>query len=299
MFVAYVLVYYQVPRLLLEGKWIVFFLHFTVVVYIASILARLSIIYIAEPIIWREGIDESIIEIISDPIYLIKVYTIMVCIPAFIMFLIKMTSERFKQEKQVQNLKTEKRNMELNFLKAQMNPHFLFNTLNNIYALAKTASKDTPDMILKLSSILDYTIYECQSKTVPVSKEWELIEAYADLQAMRSQEPIDLVLSKSIDNPDVLVAPLLMISLVENAFKFAMQSRHPQVRINLNVSNEILKLEIFNSKPVRNNTLHRDNKKGIGINNVKSQLELLYGNRHDVDIIETGNTYFVKLNITL
>jgi len=299
MMVAYILVYHQVPKLLLEGKWMFFFFHFIAVTYAASIVARLSIIYIAEPIIGREGIDESIWEIISDPIYLVKVYTIIVCIPAIVMFLIKMTSERFKQEKQVQNLRTEKRNMELNFLKAQMNPHFLFNTLNNIYALAKAESKDTPEMILKLSAILDYTIYDCQSKTVPISKEWELIEAYADLQAMRSMEPINLILSKSIDTPDIHIAPLLLISLVENAFKYAMQGKLPEIRIDLRVASKTLELEVYNSKPSLINAPPNEKQKGIGINNVRSQLLLLYPQKHSVVIDETETSYFVKLKISL
>ena len=103
-------------------------------------------------------------------------------------------------------------------------------------------------MILKLSEILDYTIYHCQEKFVPVQREWNLIESYADLQAMRSKEPPKLILENNIDDFTAVIAPLIIISLVENSFKYSMQGKHPEIRILLQVRKRALKLEIYNSE---------------------------------------------------
>ncbi len=298
---AYTLVYYQIPKWLFREKWIRFSFSFVIIALCTSVMARLSVLYIAEPLIGLEYSGESLWHIISDPLYLIKVYFISVYLPAFVLFLIKMTMERFVQQNDVEILEKEKRTAELNFLKAQMNPHFLFNTLNNIYALSSKGSSNTPDMILKLSEILDYTLYECNAARVPVLREWTLIENYADLEVLRYGDRLDLLLSQKIDNEEALIAPLILISIVENAFKYSL-GRHdkvPSVRIILTLKEGRLDLEVVNSKNDKNYEKKKNKNHGIGINNLRRQLKLQYPNGHNIRIDDGQDYYKVNLNIQL
>ena len=300
MLAAYFLVYVQLARWLMKGKWLIFVISLLSTMYVSSVLARLIIIYIAEPLIGYNGIDESLIEILSDPIYLIKIYLPSVYLPVLIFFLIKMTKDRFSQQHKLITLEKEKHAAELSFLKAQMNPHFLFNTLNNIYALAQNKSENTPELILKLSEILGYTIYECQEEHVSLVKEWELIENYIDLESLRHNNRLTIIIEKEINNTNAKIAPLILITLVENAFKFALKSHHesPEVKIQLQEVNNRLTFEVLNSKPKLNISLD-DKHQGIGTENVRRQLELQYKNKHQFTMEEGIDWYHVNLVLQL
>lgn len=297
---AYLLVYVQVQKWLFRGYWFRFAISIVFITYVLSVLARLSIIHIAEPIIGFVGVDESLGEILADYVYLIEVYTSAVYIPAFVFLLIKMIKDRFEQQKHLIFLEKEKQANELNFLKAQMNPHFLFNTLNNIYALSKNKSEETSEMILKLSSILDYTIYECQENRVLLEKEWQLIEDYVDLQALRHHDQLMISIDQHVDQDRVKIAPLILITLVENAFKYALgpQQESPNIKINLEVKQGLLSFQVFNTKA--NSEVQTIKKsRGIGIQNIARQLDLQYPDRHSLKVNEQANTYEVTLSIQL
>ncbi|MEL6254710.1 MAG: sensor histidine kinase [Bacteroidota bacterium] len=300
MLAAYSLIYFLIPRLLYNRRWLLFLLILAVIAYGLSALARLAVIHIAEPLINFESYDESIWEVVTDAGYLIKVYMVSVYLPAVLLFLLKIMKERFQQENKLISLEREKSMAELNFLKAQMNPHFLFNTLNNIYALAKSGSQQTADMVMKLSEILDYTIYECNQRRVPIIKEWELIESYADLQTLRYKDSLMILLDQEIDDTEVEIAPLLLISLVENAFKYVMTTKdsEPLIRINLKLTDKALYFEVFNTKSKVLSS--RDSGgKGIGIKNLKRQLSLQYPDRHKMIIEDQKDSYRVELRIDL
>lgn len=299
MMASYSLIYWLMPKFLYRRQWIVFGLLLGGLAYLFSVLGRLSIIHIAEPLIGAGEYDESIWEIVNDPVYLIRVYLSSIYLPAIIFFMVKMTKERFVNQNKLDFLEKEKRNAELNFLKAQMNPHFLFNTLNNIYALSRQKSELTSDMILKFSDILDYTIYECQADTVSISKEWELIENYADLETLRFNKPVHVVLNNKIENPDNQIAPLILITLVENAFKYALKnpSEQPLIKIDLEESNRQITMTTFNSKG--ETVTEVKSQKGIGIQNLRRQLNLIYNKKHELKILDTLDTYTTKLTIQL
>lgn len=298
---AYFLIYFQIPHWIYKKRWILFALSFFIVAYFLAVLARLSNIYIAEPLTNYEGYDESLWEVMSDPVYLLRVYMPFVYMPAFLLLIFKMLKDRFQQENRFIKLEKEKSVAELNFLKAQMNPHFLFNTLNNIYALSKSKSEDTPEMILKLSALLDYTIYECNEKTVPVIKEWELIENYVDLQAVRSSQQLMIAIDEDIDNEQALVAPLILIALVENAFKHSLKQKGnlANIKVFLKVKDNVLTFDVFNTKAPEIQQKTKLSKKGIGVKNVKKQLALLYPNRHTMEVGKQLDSYQVTLTIQL
>ena len=297
MIAAYLLVYLQIPFLLHRKGLIPFIATGIIIGYILAALARASVIYIGEPMMGIEGIDESIWEIITDPIYLIRVYLMSAYLPSFLFLLIKLAKESFAKENQFVALEKEKQTNELNFLKAQINPHFLFNTLNNIYALSKNQSKDTPEMILKLSEILDYTIYECKNDKVPIKREWELIENYADLQALRHHNQLTILLHQDIENEEGKIAPLILISLVENAFKHGLKDKRQGATINISLIEKSGKIifDIYNT--CSNQEL--ESRKGIGLQNINRQLELQYPNQYAIEVDNQKNSYRVTLKIAL
>ncbi|MEL7002002.1 MAG: histidine kinase [Bacteroidota bacterium] len=297
---AYLMTYVQVPKLLNRRYFIWFVLSIILVAYALAILAKLSIIHIASPLMGIESLDEKVWEIAGDPVYLVRVFVVSIYIPAILMFLVKMTRERFRQENKVAVLEKEKRTNELNFLKAQINPHLLFNTLNNIYSLSKNEPESTSELILKLSDVLDYTIYECSKETVPVIKEWELIENYIELEALRYGGQLNVVLTEEIDDDNARVAPLILISLVENAFKYALKGAKssPIVKVLLTVKDHLLTLEVSNTISGSGNS-NSERNSGVGLQNVRRQLELFYEGKFSIQVDAEDDNYNVELTIQL
>ena len=295
---AYTMVYYQIPKWLFQGKWVLFILSMVFIAYLICVLTRLSIIYIAEPLIGREGVDESVFEIMKDPWYLLKVYTPAVYLPTVILFLLKMTKERFLNSNRIVALQKEKTASELKFLKAQMNPHFLFNTLNGIYALSRSKAEETPEMILKLSSILNYTLYECTVDAVPIVREWELIENYVDLELMRRGEHLSVTINQSIENKIMEMAPLILIGFVENAFKHLKPNEQGigEVSIELRQEKKTLSFDVSNTVGATENL---KSKNGIGMKNMRQQLDILYPNRYSLNINREKGRHTINLTIQL
>lgn len=207
-------------------------------------------------------------------------------------------AKSIKTNRRVEELKTENLKMENKFLNAQLNPHFLFNTLNNLYGLALKKDDLTPELILKLSEIMRYTLYEANVDSIPLTKEIQFIEDYVGLEKMRFNKEINLV--KEVPNRDIedlRIAPLLPFVFLENAFKYGLKSENPFLRIRLAVEDKCFYFKIENDR------LPIDSKgneaSGIGLENVKKRLELIYPEKHNLTINEEGNSYSVKLVINL
>ena len=165
---------------------------------------------------------------------------------------------------------------ELRFLKNQTNPHFLFNTLNNIYALARKKSDSTADVVMKLSKILRFMLYESGKKFITIGEEAKLIEDYIDLEIIRYNEKLNVIFNKDIDNNSQQVSPLLLLPFVENAFKHGVSESFfdSTVTINLQLGKGHLLFEIENSK--EDTEIEKPSGDKIGLNNIKRQLELMY-----------------------
>jgi len=146
---------------------------------------------------------------------------------------------------------------------------------------------------------LDYTIYDCQEEKVAIGKEWELIENYVDLQSMRFKNPLNINLDATIGNENVQIAPLILISLVENAFKYAMQTSMPRVSILLRSDDQNVQLHIVNSKNAGNGITLLQKGKKIGIKNLTGQLDLMYPDRYKMEVNNRQLEYEVNLNITI
>lgn len=195
-------------------------------------------------------------------------------------------------------LKEEKSMAELSYLKAQINPHFLFNTLNSIYSLSLTNSEDTPDALIKLSEMMRYVLYETKTEKVALEKELAYIEGYIALQKLRLTSLTKVDFKAAADNPSLQIEPLLMIAFIENAFKYGVSTDlESQIDIKVNQNGEWLEMDCENDMVVEKKA--GDEANGIGIDNVKKRLELVYPGKHQLLIKENGTRYSVKLKIQL
>ena len=181
-------------------------------------------------------------------------------------------SQKLKQREIL--LIKEKTEAELNFLKSQINPHFLFNTLNNIYSLAREKSDKTADVILKLSSLLRFMLYETKEKFIPISKEIQFMNTYLEIQKIRFDERLKIEFQNSVTEKEELILPFVLLPFLENAFKHgASESTDKKfITINLELKNNILNYSVINSFEKNDN----EESKGIGLINFERQLKLVY-----------------------
>jgi len=296
---TYFLIYYQIPKLIYKKKYLAFLLSFAVSMYITSAIARYFKIYVYEPVLGLAGPQESILEILTQQAPIMNRYSLWVYLFAIFTAIVKLIKERFEARQELEFLQNEKANAELGFLKAQLHPHFLFNTLNNLYTLTLIKSPEAPDMIQKLADMLDYTLYQERDKEIPIQKEVELIQNYIDLELLRYGDRLDLQFHKVIKDSNQSIAPLVLLSMVENAFKHGASGDHerPKIYIDLMVDDKEIYFSVFNTKPDTILSDEKGYKKGIGVNNVKRQLALLYPNQHILKINEKKESYEIELSV--
>jgi two-component system LytT family sensor kinase len=209
----------------------------------------------------------------------------------------KITSEWFRNEKIKKEMENEKLTSELAFLKSQVNPHFLFNILNNICSLARKKSDDTENAIIKLSHIMRYMLYESKDEKVSLEKEIEYLQNYIELQRMRISEKVNIRFN--IDgNPDsLMIEPMLLIPFVENAFKHGISYLED---CTISISMKIVPGELVftvENQIIKKGTEEISTESGIGLKNVLRRLELLYPAKHDINIEENEMKYLVNLTI--
>jgi LytS/YehU family sensor histidine kinase len=200
----------------------------------------------------------------------------------------------YEQWKWIQNLKSGKREAELSLLRSQINPHFFFNTLNNLYALTITKSDQAPEVILKLSDMMRYTIYEGEKETVKLLDEITYLENYIELHKIRYKKSVEISFNHSVDT-SLKVAPLLFILLLENAFKHGIESlsENAFIHIDLYEDSKFIYFDIENN--FEPNTENEST--GIGLNNLKKRLSLLYKGKHEYSVDATDCVYKTKLKI--
>lgn len=198
-----------------------------------------------------------------------------------------------KLEVEIQNI-----NIEKDFLKSQLNPHFLFNTLNNLYGLSVKKDDSAPEVILNLSDIMSYTLYESNSEKVPLEKEIDFIKNYFELEKMRYPKDKDIQLEISGDEhiSGLYIAPLLTFTFIENAFKYGLKSQNSFIKQEVIINDNQFLFIVENDKE----KLSEKNKfGGIGIENIKKRLQLLYPNQHQLEINNLENSFRIELKINL
>lgn len=228
-------------------------------------------------------------------------YTLLDVLPVLtILSGFKFAWDAAKKQKEVEVLKTIVRESELQFLKTQINPHFLFNNLNNLYAYAIENSPKTPDIILKLSAVLRYMLYECKENYVPLEKEVKQLENFVKLSEMQIEERGSVHFATQNIQPGYQIAPLILVVFIENAFKHSTASQSDGILIEVAVElleNNTLKFICKNSFSDQSNTDSLS--QGIGLQNVQKRLQLLYPNAHDLNIKKSANQYEVRLSLQL
>jgi len=186
---------------------------------------------------------------------------------------------------------------ELQFLKAQMSPHFLFNSINNIYSLVLLKSNKAPEALMRLSGLLRYSLYDCHDK-VSLQQEIEAIESYIELFKLKYEEDVLLDFINNVEMTDYQIEPLLYIPLLENALKYSGIGNNPSsfVQLKLTIDNDKLIFRVVNSKGNYNKLQEAS---GIGLNNIKKRLENIYKGRYTFNIIDGENNFDVTLKINL
>ena len=200
-------------------------------------------------------------------------------------------------------LKSEKLDMELRYLKSQINPHFLFNALNNIYSMVYTHDDNAADGVLKLSEMLRYVLVDCQAELIPLSKEINYIENFIDFQMMRMGGERDVVLEQDIEKEDYMIAPMLLQPIIENCFKYSRLETHPEGYVHISIRQSGNSFCFVAENTVASNAMPFvgnggvEKKSGIGQKNVQQRLMLHYGESYNFDIKQDNGTYKVKIEL--
>ncbi|MBL4642673.1 MAG: histidine kinase [Flavobacteriaceae bacterium] len=295
--VAYVCIYFLIPKFLLPKK---------LVLFVFSLLLLLMVVYFIFGCLHEFYYHPKYIDFFSLDSERSKrggTWNTLMNFPTFIgkstkfltpTVLIVLAKYYNNQQKYLQ-LNEQKKTTELATLKQQLNPHFLFNTLNNLYSLSVTKSDEAPEVIEKLSEMLDHMLYGCNDKFVSLNKEIELIENYLALEKVRYSDRVAITFTKEVLK-DVQVAPLIFLTFIENAFKHGVSQELEKatIQIEINVKENYIYFTISNSIAT-NKVL--SNKEGIGLKNVKKQLQLLYDNAHFLDIKEENEHFYISLKL--
>ncbi|GAB3712301.1 histidine kinase [Spirosoma flavus] len=212
---------------------------------------------------------------------------------------VKLAKAWYLKQEAYQQIDREKLQAELQLLKSQIHPHFLFNTLNNLYALTLHKSDRSPAIVLKLSELLSYMLYECNAAEVPLQKEITFMRNYIGLEQIRYGERLDMSVNITGDYGNKQIAPLLLIPFLENAFKHGASEQLEQawMHIDLLVQDNTLKFKVINSCELTDSGDAPVG--GIGLQNVTKRLQLLYPNRHELRIVTEPETFMVTLTLEL
>ena len=212
---------------------------------------------------------------------------------------IKMSKHYYLKNLRNQQLQKENIESQLQLLKAQVHPHFLFNTLNNIYSKAQNESPGSAKMIMELSHILRYVLDEGRKELVPLENELQMLVDYVNLEKLRYDDKLDLHLSLPSNTGDVHIAPLLLLPFVENCFKHGTSKmlNNPWINLKMELQGTSLFMKLMNGKKTSNDA--GNGRKGMGIENVKKRLDLLYKDKYDLKISEDEEVFVVNLSIEL
>lgn len=280
--------FYLMPKFLYKKKYVPFSISVIVIIALLIVLEEL----VLEPLFFAGTRRAS-----SFPgvIYsMLGVLPVLTVLSGF-----KFGWDALQKQQQIEKLEGIIEESELQFLRSQINPHFLFNNLNNLYSYAIQGSDKTPQIILELSGLLRYMLYECKEKYVPLAKELQQLQNFIALSKLQIEERGTVSFNTLEQGTNHKIAPLILMVFIENAFKHSQAGQASNIRINIDVT---LKHDTLYFKCVNNHNngeSHESLSSGIGLKNVKKRLNLIYPNVHQLTIAETENTYNVDLVIEL
>jgi two-component system LytT family sensor kinase len=276
------------PRLWLRGKYAQTVLSSIGLLLLCALLSRWMTYHVLYPITYGEYPNFEMLSVRR------VLYSALDVLSAVGLMTTMMLLQR-RRESQIREsqLEAEKLAAELALLKSQIHPHFLFNTLNNLYGLARKGSEQTAPVILKLSQLLRFMLYECNQPQIPIQQEWDIIQDYLELERLRYGDRLHIEQAVDLQQSDFLIAPLLLLPLVENAFTHGLsESRFEgKIRLELQVREDRLRFQLINSKSEEPS----EKETGIGLSNLRRQLNLLYPQQHQLDIEDRGSEFVVCL----
>ena len=292
---VYINIAYLVPRYLSEKRFVVYLLWVGFVVLVVSPLEVFAL-YLK-----LRNYPEFQYQLVSNQSGVYFLNTFIVCVST----LLKIGSDWTRYQRIRRDLEQQRLNAELKFLRAQINPHFLFNTLNSLYALTLKKSDAAPATVLKLAELMRYMLYECNEAQVPLTSEIKYIQNYLDLEALRLGKKADIQFTVEGDPKSALIAPLLFTPFLENAFKHGV-NKHLEngwVRAMLRIDTIGLHFELRNGKageaspelPIKTEIPTAQG--GIGLENIRQRLALLYPERYRLELIEREEVFTVRLDI--
>jgi hypothetical protein len=290
MIFAYVQMYRLVPKYLLKKKYnsyiLYSFLFLTISIFYAHMVGT-------SMMIWKMKIFTSF------PKYIIaygrSAFSLLPS--AGLAVAIKLFKEWFRQREHALKAENEKVKIELESLRSQIHPHFLFNTLNNLYSLTLTSSASASVVVVHLSDLLRYMLYECKEPEVPLEKELQMLKKYVELEKLRYGNRLDIAFTISGDPSRLAIAPLLLLPFVENSFKHGVSAQIDQswINIHVNIVDTSFTLQVSNSRVEQTDNTFG----GLGMENVCKRLKLLYAEKHELKITEESEMYIVRLNLSL
>lgn len=298
---AYLLTYLVIPLFFYRKKYLAAIAAFLISSYVVCVAGRLIVIKICEPLAGMAPEPfETYGEVLSNITKLLYHYFFQIFGVAFAFTCLKVLKDQFEVQKRTLTLEKEKAATELKLLKTQLNPHFLFNTLNNIYSLSFTSSPATSECIARLADILDHILYRCDTQYVPLSAEITLIKNYIELEKLRYDKRLTINFDTRIDH-EITIAPLILLSLVENAFKHGAgdDTGAPIINIDLQVVEQNFIFNISNTVAKQKDDIEREAADRIGLNNLRKQLKLIYGKDYSLEVMRQDEYFKVCLTIAL
>jgi two-component system LytT family sensor kinase len=284
--------YFTIPRFLYRRRYFLFGLSVIGGILVGSFLRTLLALYMTTHVFQPGGRTPDFQPVFLNSLLNIAFWTIVI-------LAVHLVIEKIRFRKYIDTIEKEKTKNELDFLKAQFNPHFLFNSINSIYGHIDKTNPTARNMLLTFSEMLRYQLYECNVDSISIDKEIHYMRNYVALQQIRKEEDLVVRMSVSKEIKGFNIAPLLFIGFIENAFKYVSTAADEnKVEISLDKKEEnVVSFRVFNTKERNTGNAIKDS--GIGIANVRRRLELLYPGRHDLQITDAEKTYEVNLEIQL
>ena len=293
---TYFTVYLLIPKLLLQKRYwpFLFLLLVTAIVFI--FMQRIVVYFITYPVIYP---DFHVKQPFFGFNYLFSFFNIYV-MPA-IFASVKFFEFWYVNQIENRELQKQKLESELKFLKSQIHPHFLFNTLNNLYALTLDKSEQAPEVIVKLSGLLSYMLYDCNAPRVPLEKEIDLLIDYLALEKIRYPNELKVNFDVRGRVAGKMIAPLLLLPFVENGFKHGLskQIKNPWIDILVDIEGYLLIFSVENIKSVDGSVDETNYTEGIGLKNVRRRLELIYADKFLLKVKNTENAFSIILQLQL
>ncbi len=293
MILVYVNIYVLYPRFIVRKKYLQYLLFFVIALWIFYVIRTELIYYLINENVWPESNTPQKAYSFNHilVVFLFGIYDVA------LVTTIKLTADWIYERKRTEQLQKAQLRSELNFLKTQIQPHFFFNTLNNLYALSIQKSDNAPEVILKLSEIMQYVLYDAKDSAIKLSKEINYIHSYLELEKLRYGENLKSELSVSGNIDDIEVPPLLFLPFIENCFKHGAKN-NDNIWVNIAFERGKDKL-LFHVENNFNRGNKPEVKHGIGIQNVKRRLKLLYDSKFHLNTDIFDDRYVVHLTIPL